>query len=172
MSPCRREIVPGVIAMPNMSRRSLEKHQNRVKVMVHNNPQYEQYIRTRYQKNLFSSAKRDLAYDSADEVDLSEFDRRTTVVSSNGIVKRFFLAIVTFFYSIVHSVSRIFNKSEHDLYYTREQNIKSGKIEFHTIIYLILKPLKLGLQYIISILYILILIFFCASSSRFFSENC
>lgn len=127
MSPCRREIVPGVIAMPNMSRRSLEKHDNRVKGMVHDNPQYEQYIRARYQKNLFASAKRDLVYDSADEADLSQFDRKTTVVTNNGIVKRFFLAIVTFFYSSVHSVSRIFNKSDHDLYYTREQNIRRGR---------------------------------------------
>lgn len=84
----RREIGQGYVAMPNMSRKSLDRHVERVNTMIRNNPEQESYLRQRYQVNptpgrssksfkLFSRSL--LNYDSGDEVDLSQFDRRTTV---------------------------------------------------------------------------------------------
>ncbi|XP_058838632.1 klaroid protein-like [Topomyia yanbarensis] len=141
LSPHRREILPGVVAMPNMSRPGLSKHGERVNVMIQRNPAQETYIRQRYASSKYSSggvsggsfAHAD-PYDSGEEqLDLSHVSKsnsyrnsywKSSVTSQvqiehQSIVHRFFLAIVNFFYSSVHSVSRVFNRSEHNLYYTR-----------------------------------------------------
>lgn len=83
-SPYRREIAAGYILMPNMSRRSLELHNDRVNIMVQNNPEQESFIRKRYQSsvNTMLNTKKynyehdvnNHHYDSQDEVDLTEFD--------------------------------------------------------------------------------------------------
>nr|XP_016941088.1 uncharacterized protein LOC108018141 isoform X1 [Drosophila suzukii] len=65
LSPHRRQLAPGIVAMPNMSRRSLENHNDRVNYMVKQNPAQEEFIRRRYQSNY----ARQTNYDSADELD-------------------------------------------------------------------------------------------------------
>ncbi|XP_016978726.1 uncharacterized protein LOC108044278 isoform X1 [Drosophila rhopaloa] len=65
LSPHRRQLAPGVVAMPNMSRRSLGNHDERVNYMVQQNPAQEEFIRRRYQSKYTQQAN----YDSADELD-------------------------------------------------------------------------------------------------------
>lgn len=105
----RREIGQGYVSMPNMSRKSLDRHVERVTTMIQNNPEQASYLRQRYQINpptvsrtnksfgLFSRSL--LSYDSGDEADMSAFDRRTTV-HRESIVKRSFLRVWTFITSI------------------------------------------------------------------------
>nr|NP_724503.2 klaroid, isoform E [Drosophila melanogaster]AAM70833.2 klaroid, isoform E [Drosophila melanogaster] len=65
LSPHRRQLAPGIVAMPNMSRKSLENHNDRVNYMVQQNPAQEEFIRRRYQ----SKYTQQVNYDSADELD-------------------------------------------------------------------------------------------------------
>lgn len=65
LSPHRRQLAPGIVAMPNMSRRSLGNHDERVNYMVQQNPGQEEFIRRRYQSKYTQQAN----YDSADELD-------------------------------------------------------------------------------------------------------
>ncbi|XP_017016541.1 klaroid protein isoform X1 [Drosophila kikkawai] len=65
LSPHRRHLGPGIVAMPNMSRRSLGNHDERVNYMVQQNPEQEEFIRRRYQAKYTQQAN----YDSADELD-------------------------------------------------------------------------------------------------------
>ncbi|KAJ6646402.1 Klaroid protein [Pseudolycoriella hygida] len=110
-SPFRREIKPGVIAMPNMSRRSLDHHQDRINEMALNNPTQESYIRSRYQSTYEKYKSSNNYIDSQDEVD--EIDYRSTSNRYNreersSIVKRFFTAIFTFIFACWHKTGRIF----------------------------------------------------------------
>lgn len=140
LSPFRRELAAGMIAMPNMSRPGLNKHAERISVMIERNPTQETYIRQRY-ANISTYSTSGVAggsfaradpYDSGEEtLDLSQLSRssrsyrskRSTahvqVEEHRSMVSRFFLTIVNWFYSTTHSVSRIFNQSDHNLYYTR-----------------------------------------------------
>lgn len=71
LSPHRREIAPGVIAMPNMSRQSLDNHHARISYMVQRNPAEEEHIRRRYESPKIYTRRYEtdrLAYDSGDEV--------------------------------------------------------------------------------------------------------
>ncbi|KAM7346176.1 sad1 and UNC84 domain-containing protein klaroid [Cochliomyia hominivorax] len=84
LSPHRRELAPGVVAMPNMSRQSLENHHERVNYMIQRNPAQEEHIRRRYESSKYSQNRRaaeKLAYDSGDEVDYSQY--RTYRTSRN-----------------------------------------------------------------------------------------
>lgn len=139
LSPFRRELAPGMIAMPNMSRPGLTKHAERISVMIERNPTQESYIRQRYAASKYSSSgvaggsfARADPYDSGEEtLDLSQLSRASQSYRSKrsashvqvdehrSFVSRFFLSIVNLFYSATHSVSRVFNQSEHNLYYTR-----------------------------------------------------
>ncbi|KAH8371399.1 hypothetical protein KR093_007184 [Drosophila rubida] len=71
LSPHRRQLAPGIVAMPNMSRRSLANHNERVDFMVQQNPAQEEFIRRRYQANYTH-----LNYDSNDEVDITRFGQQ------------------------------------------------------------------------------------------------
>ncbi|XP_034479624.1 uncharacterized protein LOC117785626 isoform X3 [Drosophila innubila] len=71
LSPHRRQLAPGIVAMPNMSRRSLANHDERVEFMVQQNPAQEEFIRRRYQAKLTH-----LNYDSSDEVDITHFGQQ------------------------------------------------------------------------------------------------
>jgi hypothetical protein len=145
LSPHRRELADGFIAMPNMSRSSFQRHEERVSSMVRSNPQQESYIRERYQNmnarsfagneytNLLSEDNTahsnttfDAQYDSQDEIDVAQFERRRVNYNSRVVrqqqetlIKRVFLSIVTTFYTLGHSVTRLFNRSDHNMYYTR-----------------------------------------------------
>ncbi|XP_038118161.1 uncharacterized protein LOC6049703 isoform X1 [Culex quinquefasciatus] len=146
LSPHRRELAAGMIAMPNMSRPGLSKHAERVSVMIQRNPTQESFIRQRYAISGLAggSFAHSDPYDSGEEqLDLSQlsaasrsyrnasYQRKTTVVQEHrSIVSRFFLSIVNVFYGSAHSVSRLFNKSEHNMYYTRIEDERGfiGKI--------------------------------------------
>lgn len=104
LSPHRRELSNGVVAMPNMSRRSLEKYQTRVEVMIQNNPTEESFLRRKFlsnQSTSFQKRSADLQYDSTDEVDVSDLrrqlqDRRKP---ADNVVSRFFLMVVSYIYT-------------------------------------------------------------------------
>lgn len=84
--------------MPNMSRRSLEKHHDRVNLMAQANPEFESYIRKRYETRQYTAqnrAKFNAMYDSQDsqdEVDVVggyETSRKsTTTTTTTSIFKR------------------------------------------------------------------------------------
>lgn len=124
LSPHRRELSNGAVAMPNMSRRSLDKYTNRVEVMIQNNPADESFIRRKYLSNSNSSFQKrsaDLQYDSADEVDVSEFRKQLQARRApKNIVSRFFVTLISYFYSAYYSVkentSKIFYRSSSSRY--------------------------------------------------------
>lgn len=136
LSPHRREIAPGYVAMPNMSRKSLDKHNERVDVMIRQNPSQESYILRRYADNRQSTTKKssstkvlrsEVQYDSQDEVDLTEYDsfeRRRRYMQynsgSNIVYKQSFITrILTTIVSLFYSVTGVFWKNEADVgYYT------------------------------------------------------
>lgn len=124
--------MPGVIAMPNMSRRSLDHHHERVDVMAQKAaPGFASFIRTRYQAANYKATeqqRRRNAYaydsqDSQDEVDevRSTSYRRSWRFSELRIV-RWLTTIVTvwstFFYTTVTGGRR---DSSSNVYHTRVQ---------------------------------------------------
>ncbi|XP_055855479.1 klaroid protein isoform X2 [Episyrphus balteatus] len=133
-SPHRREICPGVIAMPNMSRCSLENHHDRVNEMIQRSPAQEEFIRRRYAYQTTSSnsynrrAAEKLIYDSQDEVDLAQFEsyrKNKRYLSSNtrstihneSWYKRVVTSVVTTIFSFWSVITG--GSSESDLYKTR-----------------------------------------------------
>uniref|UniRef100_A0A1Q3FWT8 Uncharacterized protein n=1 Tax=Culex tarsalis TaxID=7177 RepID=A0A1Q3FWT8_CULTA len=162
LSPHRRELAPGMIAMPNMSRPGLSKHAERVSVMIQRNPTQESFIRQRYASSGLAggSFAHSDPYDSGEEqLDLSQlsasrsyrntsYQRKTVREEEHrSIVSRFFLSIVNLFYGSAHSVSRLFNKSEHNMYYTRVEDERGffGKLSslFNALLTSIFKKLYL-----------------------------
>lgn len=118
LSPHRRHLQQGEIAMPNMSRKSLEQHHERVNMMVARNPEQEEFIRRRYEQidyaRLRNNRDINLAYDSHDELDVveSEIKKRYTRnnhhsqyqynrYESESWITRFVSRVVTIFYNFV-----------------------------------------------------------------------
>ncbi|XP_058975930.1 klaroid protein isoform X2 [Musca domestica] len=104
LSPHRRVLAPGIVAMPNMSRKSLENHHERINYMIERDPAQEEYIRRRYESSKYSQNRRaaeKLAYDSGDEVDYTY--RRTATnlynqdhqLQQESWLMRFITTIVT-----------------------------------------------------------------------------
>ncbi|XP_041768509.1 uncharacterized protein LOC121591721 [Anopheles merus] len=127
LSPHRREVAPGLVAMPNMSRPSLNKHAERVQTMIQRNPEQEAFIRERY-TSARSRLVRSNPYDSHDETDelmqsgksIGVHRQQRVTIEQRSIVSRFFLSIVTFFFTCVDSVRSVFRRQdEQQLYYTR-----------------------------------------------------
>lgn len=111
LSPHRRELAPGMVAMPNMSRRSLEKHHDRVNLMAQANPEFESYIRKRYETRQYTAqnrAKFNAMYDSQDsqdEVDVvggyqngRKSTTTTTSIFKRIIVVRWITTLVSWLY--------------------------------------------------------------------------
>ncbi|XP_055686723.1 klaroid protein [Lutzomyia longipalpis] len=157
LSPHRREIVPGVIAMPNMSRKSLEKHEERVNQMVLNNPSQESYIRARYEATRFTrSAARPLHYDSGeDELDLSQYDRRkrTTTVYRETIFRRLYTRIITTIVTSWYWISRPFTSSTAKGYYA---STDLSQTEKKSIFRRILSGIGSSFMYVFQRIYLLI----------------
>ncbi|XP_061498555.1 klaroid protein isoform X1 [Anopheles gambiae] len=127
LSPHRREVAPGLVAMPNMSRPSLNKHAERVQTMIQRNPEQEAFIRERY-TSARSRLVRSNPYDSHDETDelmqssksIGVHRQQRVTIEQRSIVSRFFLSIVTFFFTCVDSVRSVFRRrDEQQMYYTR-----------------------------------------------------
>lgn len=136
LSQQRREIKPGIIAMPNMSRRSLEHHQERVNQMVRRDPAQESFFRSRYEA-LTSLRKRraaDSYYDSQDETDfaLGLNNSRSFSDSSRSFFRRVITVITTFFSSIYYGATSIFRRGQPSasstIYYARFAEPKKGKL--------------------------------------------
>jgi hypothetical protein len=152
LSPHRRELADGFVSMPNMSRSSVNRHEERVSHMIRSNPDQESYIRQRYQhvnagsfasnsdyRNLLISedntarSAASFEYDSQDEVDVVQFEQRRAAYSSRVVrqhqetlIRRVFVTIITTLTSFWHKVTRVFSRSEHNLYYTRLEEKKGG----------------------------------------------
>ncbi|XP_053673395.1 klaroid protein [Anopheles nili] len=135
LSPHRREVAPGLVAMPNMSRPSLNKHAERVQTMIQQNPDKEAYIRERY-TSARSRFMRSDPYESTDEVDelpnSSRYNsgqrrqQQRITIEHQSIVSRFFLSIVTFCFTCVDTVRSVFRRREEEhLYYTRIEDERS-----------------------------------------------
>lgn len=131
LSPHRREIAPGQVGMPNMSRKSMDKHHTRVVTMIEKNPEQASYIRERYQTR--SVARPVMQYDSGDEFDYNHFEKQnilsSSIVKQETLIKRFWIFITTIFYystSIFRTTATSKNES---LYYTRVHEQK-GKALF------------------------------------------
>lgn len=128
LSQQRREVKPGIIAMPNMSRRSLEHHQERVAAMIRSDPAQESFFRSRYEA--FSATRKrtamDSYYDSQDETDLS-FGLNTSR-TTRSFFRRVITTITTFFSTIFYFFipSRKQNTS---IYYAR--HIEQQGIHFY-----------------------------------------
>lgn len=150
LSPHRRELAPGIVAMPNMSRNSLTQHHGRVDLMVLNNPAQETYIRTRYQQQQTAAAvaaaaasaaasrKYEQFYDSQDENDaqvLNGAAQRQQRYSSNSVTTK--TSIVTRFVSVLIAIwtasTSVFRRSDSSsdasIYYTRIEEEHSEFIE-------------------------------------------
>lgn len=117
LSPHRREIAQGFVAMPNMSRKSLEKFEHRVESMIQKNPAQESFIRQRFLSKSYTQPKysADLQYDSADELDMSDFNKKT-VIHKESFISRFFLFIINTFYACSYKVKSLFYRKERNLY--------------------------------------------------------
>lgn len=135
LSQQRREIKPGIIAMPNMSRRSLEHHTERVNQMIRRDPAQESFFRSRYEA-LSSLRKRraaDSYYDSQDETDLSLGlnSSRSFSESSRSFFRRVITIITTFFSSIYYGATGVFRRGGQQqpstIYYARFAEPKRGK---------------------------------------------
>ncbi|XP_030572713.1 uncharacterized protein LOC115771249 isoform X1 [Drosophila novamexicana] len=115
LSPHRRQLAPGIVAMPNMSRRSLENHNERVDIMVNRNPAQEEFIRRRYQSNYTR-----LNYDSGDELDNINFIHQQ---KQSWWLLRFISVIVSSMSSMwtrITSISQTETSAYHN-YYARQQ---------------------------------------------------
>lgn len=134
LSQQRREVKPGVIAMPNMSRRSLDHHQERVHSMIRRDPAQESFFRSRYEA-LTTLRKRNAAdsyYDSQDETDLSYGlnGGRYTTSTQTSFIRRLITIITTFFSSNYQRITSVFRRKQTfstSAYYTRLGDEKRGK---------------------------------------------
>lgn len=118
--------------MPNMSRKSLDKFQYRVEDMIQKNPTQESYLRKRYLSNYTTNkTSADLQYDSQDEVDVSEFINKKTVVEKHSFISSFFLFIINTFYYCYYKVRSIFYVRK-DNYATPAARVvqKQGKFSY------------------------------------------
>lgn len=122
-----------MVAMPNMSRRSLEKHHDRVNLMAKANPEFESYIRKRYETRQFTAqnrAKFDAMYDSQDsqdEVDVVggyDTNRRSFTSTTTSIFKRIIIVrwITTLVVWLYESSSSAFSGQQ------RATNIYSSQV--------------------------------------------
>lgn len=132
LSQQRREVKPGIIAMPNMSRRSLEHHQERVNQMIRQDPAQESFFRSRYEA-LTTLRKRyaaDHFYDSQDETDiaLGLNGGRSFSADSRSFLRRLITVITTFFSSTYYRATSIFRREQPpSIYYTRFAEPKKGR---------------------------------------------
>lgn len=138
LSPHRRELGAGIVAMPNMSRKSLDKYQNRIEAMIQQNPTEESFIRRKFLSNMsYQKKAADLQYDSADEVDVSDLYKNLSARrnSQKNVFHRFIMFIVGVFSSSYSSLKRrITYGSKQHLSYTpiKRHNYQQQGMHFFT----------------------------------------
>lgn len=108
--------------MPNMSRRSLGNHDERVNYMVKQNPEQEEFIRRRYQ----AKYTQQLNYDSADELDAALGQQQK---QSWWLVRLIQLVVtsITTTWSRITSASTTESNAYHN-YYARRQTKQQGGV--------------------------------------------
>lgn len=117
--------------MPNMSRRSLEHHNERVNIIAKTDPVRASFLRSRYES--FTTRNRtaraaDNFYDSQDEIDLSNGKRYYYSSASQSWIRRLLTVITTIISSAYYRVTDVFRSSKkQDLYYSRLGEQKKGK---------------------------------------------
>lgn len=142
MSPHRREVAPGLQAYPNMSRKSLEHHENRVNDMVTKNPDQESYIRARYANTyaaksyIYSPTSAAYAYDSQDEVDAQAVEYQRYRISKVNVWSRIVETITTIITKTWYSSTSIFRSSQKSSYYRRVEEEKGNFFSFKFLIIL------------------------------------
>lgn len=130
LSPHRRQLGSGIVNMPNLSRRSLEKYQQRVETLIQGNPQEESFLRRKFLTNTsFQKRSADLQYDSADEVDVSDLHQKLIYrqQSQSNFLYRFYLLIITAFSSAYSNVRQGVRKI---LYYRPNQSSSSSSSRY------------------------------------------
>lgn len=132
LSPHRRELAAGFVNMPNMSRRSLEHHNERVNIIAKTDPQRASFLRSRYES--FTTRSRapraaDSYYDSQDETDLSNGKRYYySSAATQSWIGRLLTFITTIISSTYYRVTDVFRQSKkQDLYYSRYGTENKGK---------------------------------------------
>lgn len=129
LSPHRRQLGNGVVNMPNLSRRSLDKHQERVENLIQSNPQEESFLRRKFLTNTsFQKRSANLQYDSADEVDVSDLhlklvSRRRT---QSNFLYRFYLLIISAFSSFYSNARQGLRK----IFYYRSNQASSSRYTY------------------------------------------
>lgn len=121
--------------MPNMSRRSLEHHNERVNIIAKTDPQRASFLRSRYES--FTTRSRptraaDTYYDSQDETDLSNGKRYYySSATSQSWIRRLITFITTIISNTYYGVTDVFRPStKRDLYYSRLDEEKQGKMKY------------------------------------------
>lgn len=117
--------------MPNMSRRSLENHNERVNIIAESNPQRALFLRSRYESfslRARSNRAADNYYDSQDEIDLSSGKAYYySSASSQSWIRRLITVITTLISSTYYGVTDVFRPSKkQDLYYSRLGTDRKG----------------------------------------------
>lgn len=120
LSPHRRHLGNGVVNMPNMSRRSLEKYTQRVEAMIQNNPQEESFLRRKFLSNSFQKRSAELQYDSADEVDVSDLHR--SLIFRRQKQTNFFYRFYTLIISFLSSAYSNARSGVRKIFYYRPSN--------------------------------------------------
>lgn len=143
LSEYRREIAPGQVGMPNMSRKSLELHHDRVVTMIHKRPEEESFIRKRYQSSMAprKALVTSLQYDSGDELDYNHFQKKTVMSSSlvqhrETVVRRVWTFITTIFSTVFYYPVAMFksaNEEYDESFYKTRTSYEQGKFRMKLI---------------------------------------
>ncbi|GAB0096146.1 uncharacterized protein DMENIID0001_116220 [Sergentomyia squamirostris] len=162
LSPHRREIAPGIIAMPNMSRKSLDKHAERVNQMALDNPDQASYIRARYESSRYAgrTSGRSLHYDSGDdEIDLTQFDRRKHIqVYRETIFRQIYTRIITTIITSWEFISRPFVRGgeKRSTFYATTQLSSSSQAEHRGLLRRLGSVISSSFLYVFQRIYLLI----------------
>lgn len=141
LSPHRRELAPGVVALPNMSRRSLDKYNERVNLMAQRNPDREAFLRARFQYRRAA----DTYYDSGDEADLSFSQSATSTFSIRLLLRRWIVYLTTLFAAVWTRIRSVFRRTDRAYYRTSNepgvlrragQRVRNGCSAAFTYVYL------------------------------------
>lgn len=119
--------------MPNMSRRSLENHHDRVTSMIRRDPAQASFFRSRYE-SLSALRKRavDSYYDSQDETDISQYGKNGgsfyAATKTKSWLRRLITVITTFFSTVYYRTTNVFRRKHVDsVYYSRYGQEQRGR---------------------------------------------
>lgn len=124
-----------------MSRRSLDKYNERVNLMAQRNPDREAFLRARFQYRRAA----DTYYDSGDEADLSFSQSATSTFSVRLLLRRWIVYLTTLFAAVWTRIRSVFRRSDRAYYRTSNepgvfrrvgQRVRNGCSAAFTYVYL------------------------------------